>query len=192
MTRDEIYEHLAQVYLGKKNNKSDNKKKTSLSAWLVINIVITVLIFGSSFYAFSAFFTQRQDLLHNKVIYSLNHGPIRITYDLDYPHPPMKSFALNIPQVNAKKYKQLQFSVRGLEEGIPNIIRIELKNKKSEKASIFVEGLTFDWKQYNIPLSEFDRISDWTNVDEISFVLEGWNLDRKKGILLIDDVCFSN
>ena len=48
MTRDDIYDHLAQVYLGKRK-EADDKKKKQFSAWLFINIVITVIIFASIF-----------------------------------------------------------------------------------------------------------------------------------------------
>ncbi len=77
MTRDEIYDHLAQVYLGKKN-KIAQQKKVRFNVWLVINIVITVIIFASASYGLSAFLTHRGDALQNKIIFSLNNGPIRV------------------------------------------------------------------------------------------------------------------
>ncbi len=191
MTRDEIYDHLAQVYLGKKN-KIEQEKKQKLNAWLVINVVITVVIFASSFYAFSAFLTQRGNSFQNKIIYALNRGPIRVKYNLSYPNPPQETFSLLIPQMNVAKYKELQFSLRGLEEGYPGIIRVELKNKKNEAASIFIEGIGLNWRNFNVPLTKFENISDWSQVSEVSFIIESWNADKKKGIILIDNVCFSS
>ena len=43
MNRDDIYDHLAQVYLGKRN-KTEEKKKKQYSVWLLINIGITFII----------------------------------------------------------------------------------------------------------------------------------------------------
>lgn len=191
MTRDDIYDHLAQVYLGKKNNL-EQKKKKQFNSWLVINIVITAVIFASSIYGLTAFLTHRGDVLQNRVIYSLNKGPIRINYNLEYPYPSVKNFSLNVSQINVAKYKALQFSVRALEEGTPGTIRVELRNHKQEVAFVFVEHVDRGWKSFNIPFQRFQDISDWSNISEVSFVLEAWNAQNKKGIILIDDVCFSS
>lgn len=48
------------------------------------------------------------------------------------------------------------------------------------------------WRNYEIPFERFAQISDWADVSEISFVLEAWNAQDKKGIILIDDVAFSS
>ncbi len=192
MTRDEIYDHLAQVYLGKKTQKQEAEKKRQVNAWLVINIVITAVIFASSFYGLTAFLTSREDTFHNKVIYALSHGPIRVQYNLNYPYPPVKTFALSVPSVNASRYKNLQFSIRGLEEGYPGIVRIEIRNSRNEVASVFVENVDLDWRKLSLPLEKFQQISDWSTVSEVSFILESWNIEKKKGIVLIDDVCFSS
>ena len=191
MTRDEIYDHLAQVYLGKKNQKIEQEKKRQFNAWLVINIVITVVIFASASYGLTAFLTSREDSFHNRVIYALNRGPIRVNYNLEYPYPPVKTFSLAVPDINAFKYKNLQFAIRGLEEGYPGIVRVEIRNTKNEIASVIVDDVDLDWQNLSIPLENFQEISDWSNIAEVSFILESWNVHKKKGIVLIDDVCFS-
>ena len=191
MTRDEIYDHLAQVYLGKKQ-KINEKKEKQVNAWLVVNILITVIIFASAFYGFTAFLTHRQDTFQNKIIYALNNGPIRIRYNLDYPYPPVKTFSLTVPEINVGKYKKLQFSVR-TEEGYAGTMKVEVRNNRNELDSIFAENIQSEgWQKFNVPLEEFKHISDWSNVSAVSFILESWNIDKKKGVILIDDVCFSN
>jgi hypothetical protein len=191
MTRDDIYDHLAQVYLGKRSNL-EQKKKKQLNSWLVINIVITVVIFASSIYGLTAFLTHRGDVLQNKIIYALNNGPIRLNYNLEYPFPSVKTFTLTIPQMNVAKYKALQFSVRALDEGTPGTIRVEVKNRKNEVAFVFVENVDAGWRNQEISFDRFHQISDWSEVNEISFVLEAWNASDKKGIILIDNVAFSS
>ncbi len=191
MTRDEIYDHLAQVYLGKKH-KTEQKKKQQFNAWLLINILITVIIFASSTYGLTAFLTKHKDVLQNRVIYTLNNGPIRVKYNLKHPYPPVKTFMLSVPEINVGKYKKLQFSIRGLEEGYPGVMRVELKNKKNETAAVFIKDVQLDWKSFSIPFDDFRQISDWSHIDGISFILESWNAKKKKGIILIDDVCFSS
>ena len=191
MTRDDIYDHLAQVYLGKKNEIKEQKKR-QFNAWLLINIVITCVIFASAVYGLTAFLTHRGEALQNKIIYALNNGPIRIKYNLTQPYPPVKRFSLEVPQLNAAKYKRLEFSIRGMDEGSPGVLRIELRNKKQETAAVIVKNVHLDWQRVSIPLDRFKEITDWSNIDEVTFILESWNIEKEKGIILIDDVCFSS
>jgi hypothetical protein len=191
MTRDDIYDHLAQVYLGKRSHHEEQKKK-QFNAWLLINIVITIIIFASSIYGLTAFLARHDNLLQDKIIYALNKGPIRINYNLNYPYPPVKSFALSVPRIQAGKFKNLQFSIRGLEEGYPGIMRVEIRNNKNEIASVIVDQVDLHWKKVSVPFEDFKGISDWTKVDEVSFILESWNAKKQKGIILIDDICFSS
>lgn len=191
MTRDEIYDHLAQVYLGKRD-RVEEKKKQQFNAWLVINIVITLIILASTFYGLTAFLTGRGEYLKNSVLFSLNNGSIRISYDLNNPYPPVKTFSLKIPKMNVSKYETLSFSIRGLEEGFPGVVKVVLKNQKNETASFYVKDVRLKWQELNIPFDEFTEISDWTNLTEVSFVLEAWNAEKKKGIILIDHLCFSS
>lgn|SRR3989338_2725194 len=191
MTRDEIYDHLAQVYLGKRG-KVEEKKKRQFNAWLVINIVITVIILASAFYGLTAFLTGRAEYLKNSVLFSLNNGSIRISYDFNNPYPQVKTFSLKIPKMNVSKYEKLSFSIRGLEEGFPGVVKVVLKNQKNETASFYVKDVRLKWQELNIPFDEFTQITDWTNLIEVSFVLEAWNAENKKGMILIDNVCFSS
>ncbi len=190
MTRDEIYDHLAQVYLGKKNKVAE-KKKQRFNAWLLINIMIAVIIFASVFYGLTAFLVHRSDSLQSRVIYALNNGPIRVNYNLKTPFPPVKTFSLSVPQINAGKYSRLQFDVRGMDEGYPGIIRIELRNQKNEVSSVVLQGVKSNWKHFSLSFDEFGQITDWSNISEVSFIIESWNAEKQRGEILIDGICFS-
>jgi hypothetical protein len=191
MNRDEIYDHLAKVYLGKKNSIQETKKKKINSAWLAMNIVITLLILASSFYGFTAFLNRQQIDLKNKVVFSLNNNPIRIVYDLEYPYPPVKSFSLSIPTKDISKFSKLNVSVRGMDAGYPGVVKLILTNQKNEKATYFLQDIGVDWQHISIPLEKF-RMTDFTTVTDLSFVLESWNVQSKKGTMLVDDISFSN
>ena len=191
MTRDEIYDHLAKVYLGKKN-KVEEKKRQQFNAWLVINIFITLIIFASAFYGLTAFLGQRRGTLQDKIIFALNNGPIRIQYDLEFPYPPVKTFSLSIPKLDAGTYKKITFSIRELESLKYGIVKIQIKNSKSEQAAYFLKTVNNNWQEFNIPLEQFKEISDWSNLTDISFVLESWNTKDKKGVILIDNISFSS
>jgi len=190
MTRDDIYDHLAQVYLGKSSNK-DAQKNQQFNAWLVINIFITVIIFASAFYGLTAFLTHRNSSLQSRVIFSLNNTPIRIEYNFRDSIPPVKSFSLDVPQMDAARYEKIQFSIRGKEEGVPGVVKVVLRNRRNEEASYYLQEVGLDWKEVTISLSEFSQITDWTSLTDISFVIESWNVENDKGLILIDNICFS-
>jgi hypothetical protein len=191
MTRDEIYDHLAQVYLGKRK-KADQKNKFEFNAWLLINILITAIIFASAFYGLTAFLKQRSSFFESKIIYSLHSGRIFLPYDFKKDLAPVKTFALSVPQIDAAQYGWLQFSVRAKEEGNPGMVKVVVQNDKNEIASYYVQGISYNWKEFAIPLSEFKQISDWSSLKDISFILESWNVNKEKGVILIDHVRFSS
>ena len=73
MNRDEIYDHLAKVYLGKRESVVQKKTKPHLAnAWFVINGVIVVFILISVVYGLTAFLTQRKDVFKSRVKISIS------------------------------------------------------------------------------------------------------------------------
>ena len=191
MTRDEIYDHLAKVYLGKRKG-AGSKRKKQFNVWLVINIVITGIVFASISYGLTAFLAQRSSSFEDSVIYALHNGPIRITYNLGEPYPPVKAFSVTIPQTDISRYANISFSVRAGTEGSPGIVKLVIKNRKNEVAAHYIRGIGRDWQDIQVPFRELKGITDWTNISDVSFVLESWNMDQKKGSLLIDNLCFAN
>lgn len=195
MTKDEIYEHLAQVYLGKKQGAKDKRKKKRKfhsEFELLIKVLIAVIVLSSAFYGLTAFLSRRTGYARSSVLFALTNNPLRVKYDLTDPYPQVSSFSISIPKMDASKYRQLNFSIRGMEEGYPGMVKIVLKNKKNEIAFVIVDGVDLKWRKFNIPLSEFNKISDWTNLTDVSFVFEAWNVEKSRGSVLIDDLCFAS
>lgn len=191
MTREEIYDHLAQVYLGKRK-KAEATKKKQFGAWLVINICITMIIFASAFYGLSAFFTKQGNTLKNGVIYPLHHGSFRMEYDFVSGVSPTTIFTLDVPPVAVSQYKNVHFSIRAKEEGSPGTVKIVINNALNEHSSFYIQDVGLKWQEYDIPLEKFVQITDWSSLTNIDFVLESWNVDDKKGLILIDNVAFSS
>ncbi|MBF0483270.1 MAG: hypothetical protein HQL25_01050 [Candidatus Omnitrophica bacterium] len=191
MDKDEIYDHLAQVYLGKKRKSYQNnrRQKREFGAWLLINILITVLIFSGVFYGLTAFLTNRD--LKSNIVYFLHNGSIRMAYDFTNPQVPSQIFTLNVKGVDAEKFGNLKFSIRA-KDGKPGIVKVVVRNARGEEAYYYVQSVGTKWKEENIPLNQFRTISDWSTLRNVSFVLEAWNIDDKKGSILIDNLCFSD
>jgi hypothetical protein len=193
VTREDIYDHLAQVYLGKRKEVDTKKKKQKkFNAWLLINIFITLIIFASASYGLSAFLAQRGSSLKNNIIFSLHRGAIRLPYNFENSMHPVESFSLSIPKIDVAKYNTIQFSIRAKEEGTPGIVKVVIRNKKNETAYYYIKNVNLSWKEFNIPLKEFKEITDWNSVIDVSFVIETWNVSKKKGLVLIDDVSLSS
>jgi len=189
MNRDEIYDHLAQVYLGKRSHE-DTKKKKQFNAWLFINVITTLVIFASVFYGMTAFFTHKRPALEDKIFYLVHNGPVKIEYDFRNTMEPKRRFSLDIPDVDATKYQDFRFMVRSKEEGTPGIIKVVVANMLGEVAYYYVQGINMGWHEVSIPLAEFKQITDWTRLKDISCVIESWNVDDKTGVILIDDISF--
>lgn len=191
MTRDEIYEHLAKVYLGKRESVAEQKKKKAVNqSWLVINITITAVIIISTVYGFTAFLTRRAGL-NDQVFYELNNNLVKVAYDLDDPYPATKTFAIALPDKDASKYGKLNLSVRGMDRGYPGIVKVIITNRKNEQAMYYIKNVGPAWQKVSIPFDKLN-LTDWTTVRQVAFVLEAWNTDFHRGTLLIDDISFSN
>jgi hypothetical protein len=192
MTRDEIYDHLAKVYLGKRENVLPKKRKPKSinPSVLVINIVVTAVITISTVCGFTAFLTRR-DGLKSQVFYALNNNPIRIVYDLNNPYPATKTFSITIPNKDVSKYKILNVSLRGMDEAYPGIVKVVIGNQKNEQAIYYIQNVGPSWKKASIPFEKLN-LTDWTTITDVSFVLEAWNVDFRRGTVLIDGVSFSN
>jgi len=192
MTRDEIYDHLAKVYLGKREGVSSKKRrlKAGNRPLLVINIVITAVITISTVYGFTAFLTRR-DELKSRVFYALNNTPVRIVYDLNDPYPASKTFSITIPNKDVSKYRVLNVSLRGMDGAYPGIVKIVVANQKNEQAIYYIQNVMSAWQKASIPFEKLN-LTDWTTITDVSFVLEAWNVDFRRGTVLIDGVSFSN
>lgn len=190
MTRDEIYDHLAQVYLGKRSKLEKNKRKQS-NAWLLINIVIALIILASTFYGLSAFLTRRNDTLQSRIVFALNNGPIRVSYNLNEPFPQIKRFTLTVPNVNVLKYKKINFVMRGFSSAYPGVVKVIVRNRRNEASEYFARDVKVDWQNFSIAFDQFKEITDWSSLKEIEFVFEAWNVEKKQGTVLIDGLCFA-
>ncbi len=99
-------------------------------------------------------------------------------------------FTITIPNKDISKYSHLNLSIRGLNEA-PGVIKMILGNQRNEKATYYIQNVQTGWQKVSIPLDKLN-LTDWSTVTDVSFVLEAWNMDFKKGTVLIDDLAFSN
>lgn len=189
MTKDEIYEHLAKVYLGKKKKR---KKGNNLRFYtlLFINVVTLPIIIALIVGAVNSSPSRGKIKSKNSLGLALNQYPLRINYDFRQRNPQIQDFSINLPEVNAKTFSHLEISLRGADNP-PRLVKIVLENKKKEKAAYYLSGISSNWQKIQIPLNNFEELSDLSVLTKISFVLEAWNVDNQKGGLLVDSIGFS-
>lgn len=190
MTKDEIYEHLAKVYLGKKKKK---KKVSGVKFYtlLFLNIAAVCGVGLFVFYGLKGI-GLKENRSSNNIYFSVNQYPLRLQFNFDKPFPQIENFSLPLPEVDVRNYSLLEFSIRSGKGAVPAILKITLENKKKELSSYFLKRISPKWQRVIIPLEDFKEITDWSKITKIHFVFEAWNTQTKKGSVLIDNVCFSN
>jgi hypothetical protein len=191
MTKDEIYEHLAKVYLGKKKKKK-KQKNFKFYTLLFINVVtlplIAALIVGA---VNSRFLKGSKVKTGNAIQLSLNAYPLRISYDFKDDRPQVQDFVLNLPDIDVSRFSRLEFLLRAGKRDYPRLIKLTLQNKRRETSFYYLSSISHNWQRISIPLSEFKGLNDFSNLTRISFGFESWNQNNKSGSVLIEDLGFS-
>lgn len=107
--------------------------------------------------------------------------------------------------LDLKNYNYLSFWVKGSQE--VSDIKIELHQDVNGDGmftygqditsyvyvNAYISGgiISKDWNKVVIPLSAFNKITDWSRMSELVFVIEN-KAGNKKGLIYIDDVLFGN
>jgi len=183
--KQHIYDYLAQVYF---NKKEKEEKNNFLKYLLTINIAVFIGIF-----VFLLISKPTRGVIPKAKSLTLTWitRPIKFKYDLRYPKPQIAILNLNLSKVDLREYDTLKVALRGSEsEGFSKIIGIELKNSKRESDTFYVSDIENKWKVFEIPLKDFKYISDFSDISQISFKLEAWNAENKKGLIYIDNIEF--
>ena len=127
---------------------------------------------------------------------NIKHGnsgfSMKLDYDVDSPNPAYNGFWCKIPGKDVSAYTKVSFWVKGDESaGFSPSIKLELKNQKGELGRYIFTGVTKDWQEASIPVSQFNGISDLTQVTEFGVVFDDVTCAAKKqGVIYLDDIGF--
>ncbi len=191
MTKEEIYDHLAKVYLGKKKKKKQSIVFDKVHVLLFVNILVIIIFLGCFlFYSIDQARHGEVKEITSSIKLALNHYPLRLKYDFIELGPQVENFSMVIGGKDFREYNFLGLSVKGTSRAYPRLFKITIENTKREKADYYIDDVDTTWKEVIIPLGEFKKITDWSSIEKISFVFEAWNLDNTKGMVLLDDICF--
>ncbi len=86
-------------------------------------------------------------------------------------------------------YRYIAFVMRGVEgnPGFTSRVMLEMRNAV-EVSSVLLSGITNEWKEFRVPLSQFAGIEDWMRMTEMLLIVEPNSATDPEGILLVDDV----
>lgn len=183
MEKKDIYEHLAKIYLDASSKK---KKKTKTYAKIFKNISIIIVFFVCGFIIALPLNLKKSKSYHSEVALVLLYDTAKVNFQFD---PAKKeTYSLDLKNLNLSKFKALGFSAKKTNSYDTISLRVEFINAFREKSEVYLKDIPHRWQDYMINLSEFKNISDWTEMTNLSFAIEEWNVRKKKGVVYLDNV----
>lgn len=137
---------------------------------------------------------------------------MKLAYDVDSETeiPAQNGYWTKLRNLDARPYDHLEFYVKGdAPAGFTTLFRVEIKKFKDEKrvekikGSFIVQNVTSEWQKVSIPLNKMTGILDFTDpavwkdpsvgrmdLDELVFIFEGRRVDKKTGVIYLDNIAF--
>ena len=184
MDKKDIYEHLAKIYLDASYKKKKKNKKYLLASprfsFLAIVFLagITPLLINN--------LLLRQKNLKSETALILQNDASKINFNFNPAKKEIYSLSLN--NLNIGYFKALAFSLKKVAQRDNISLRVEFANNFKEKSEFYLRNVPAKWQDYSIDLSNFRKISDWTEMSTLSFIVEQWNVKENKGIVYIDNI----
>ena len=193
MDKKDIYEHLAKIYLDASlKRKNKNRKSPTLKNLVIISIAAIFLLAVSLIVSLTknknilTAKSQGNHPLNTELALVLQPDIVKLNFNFD---PAKKeSYTLFLNKLNAARFSTLGFSVKNVDYQDNVTLRVEFSNIFNEKSEVYIKDISHKWKDYKIPLSDFKYINDWSEMSNLSFVVEEWNVRGNKGIVYIDNV----
>lgn len=114
---------------------------------------------------------------------------LKLDYDVDSPNAAYCGFWSKLQKADFSKYKNLVISIKGDEKtGFTTQVKLELKNSRQEAGAYLLSGITKDWKEFVVPLSEFNGLTDLSSMEEFVITFDDVNATVKKGVIYVDDI----
>jgi len=116
---------------------------------------------------------------------------LRLIYSVASDRPAFGGLWMQLGNLNAKRFEHLALRVRGDSAlGHTSVFIVELKDEENRASRFRVEGVTNNWQDISIRLSDFQGSVDMTRLSEFVIVIEDRSATALQGILYLDDVRF--
>lgn len=185
MDKKDIYEHLAKIYL----DASSDKKRKSKNYFKIFKPLFLVGIsglFAASLIIFVNFHKSKSPDSQIALLVSTDAAKINFNFN-----PAKKEvYSLDLNKLKMDKFKSIGFSAKSKNYQDNISMRVEFTNSFKEKSEIYVTGIPNKWHEYKINLADFKKISDWSEMSNLSFTVEEWNTKFDSGVVYIDNIRF--
>ena len=183
MDKKDIYEHLAKIYLDASQKRKKSSQKYS-QVFKNIFFISIAFILGISIFLFIRFNKNRS--LNSQIAVVLCPDVVKINFHFDPARKEIYSIDLN--KLDLSRFKALGFSAKRANYQDKISLRVEFISIFREKSEIYLKDISHRWQDFKIALSEFKNISEWSSMQNLSFIVEEWNVEEKKGVVYIDNV----
>ncbi len=183
MDKKDIYEHLAKIYLDTPSVKK-KKSKTQAKDHKNFIIIAVAIVLGLSLFVSARLYWHKP--LGQTMSLVLSPDPVKMNYHFD---PAQKEiFSLNLNKANLYRFNTLGFSAKKSNPEDTVSLRVEFTNAFNEKSEVYLKEISDSWKYYELKFSDFKSITDWSQMSDVSFIIEEWNTRENKGLVYIDNV----
>ncbi len=197
MNKKEIYEHLANIYLDASTKRKNKKAREYTDIFQNLFFISTLIIFVLIILLFnvshksSLLFTSLngKKLINSELAFVLQPNIVKINFNFD----PAKEevYYINLNELDLARFRVLRFLVRKANYEDNIILKLEFTNASKEKSEMHFYNIpSYKWQEYKINLSDFKDISDWSKMSSLAFIIEESNVNKKKGIVYLDNVGF--
>lgn len=187
--KKEVSDHIARTFL---ENKTDKKRDKSFFPFIVLSLGLVIGSVSVTSFLFKPN-GRNLSILGERLVLEKHDGPHVLNFNFSDSVSKLGRLTIDIPEINLSAYKKLRFSVRLKDADIRKLgrLKVVLMNRRKETSSLYISEVDNSWKEIVLPLSDFKNIRTWSDLAQLSFAIEEWNLYPKKGSLLIDDIEFS-
>ncbi len=189
--KKEISDHIASTFFEKKKKPPRKKDRKALSKRILLFLLTALFILA----AIKVLATARVTGVHvgRRLGFVKHDGPFQLNYNfLNRATSKIETLTIDIPEIDLREYKAIRFSLRMMDDDNQKdgIVKVSLSNRRKETSSLYIQNIGPSWKVIEIPRENFRSLNDWSQLNQLTFTVEEWNLRRKAGVLLIDGVEF--
>jgi len=185
MDKIDIYEHLAKIYLDTSGKKKAKAKESRRFRNLFL---LSIFVIGILSFSLITNNVHQKSPLDNEIAFIILPDVIKINYKFN--SIKKEAYSVDLNSLNLSPFKALAFSVRKTDPNDVVYMRVELSNGYKEVSELYIKDIRYRWKSFKIALSDFKRVTDWSTMARLSFIVEEWNTKNKHGVVYIDDVKF--
>ena len=183
MDKKDIYEHLAKIYLDASQKKKKRKKNyPQLNRHLFF--IIIALSIGVGVFLVSSI--KKNKPFGSEIALVISPDPVKINFHF-YPAK-KETFNIELNKLNVSHFRNLAFAVKSVNYRDNISLKVEFSNVYREKTGIYITGISNKWKEFTVSLSDFKRITDWSEMQNLTFSVEEWNTKEKKGMVYLDNI----